>query len=91
MVTPRYFALGLISNNKLLGLNWIHNISNKVVVKVSKVAKIRDRYNQVPHLTQDTNIKQYQYNKKYQAIIKFNHGMFYRQTVIIGFKDPVFP
>ena len=24
-------------------------------VKVSKVAKIRNRYNQVPHLTQDTN------------------------------------
>ena len=26
-------------------------------VKVSKVAKIRNRYNQVPHLTQDTNGK----------------------------------
>ena len=25
------------------------------VFKVSKVAKIRNRYNQVPHLTQDTN------------------------------------
>ena len=25
--------------------------------KVSKVAKIRNRYNQVPHLTQDTNGK----------------------------------
>ena len=25
--------------------------------KVSKVAKIRNRYNQVPHLTQDTNEK----------------------------------
>ena len=24
-------------------------------LKVSKVAKIRNRYNQVPHLTQDTN------------------------------------
>ena len=24
-------------------------------MKVSKVAKIRNRYNQVPHLTQDTN------------------------------------
>ena len=26
-------------------------------MKVSKVAKIRNRYNQVPHLTQDTNGK----------------------------------
>ena len=25
------------------------------MIKVSKVAKIRNRYNQVPHLTQDTN------------------------------------
>ena len=27
------------------------------IIKVSKVAKIRKRYNQVPHLTQDTNGK----------------------------------
>ena len=27
------------------------------IKKVSKVAKIRNRYNQVPHLTQDTNGK----------------------------------
>ena len=27
------------------------------LVEVSKVAKIRNRYNQVPHLTQDTNGK----------------------------------
>ena len=27
------------------------------LMKVSKVAKIRNRYNQVPHLTQDTNAK----------------------------------
>ena len=26
-------------------------------IRVSKVAKIRNRYNQVPHLTQDTNEK----------------------------------
>ena len=26
-------------------------------MKVSKGAKIRNRYNQVPHLTQDTNVK----------------------------------
>ena len=29
----------------------------KYILKVSKVAKIRNRYNQVPHLTQDTNGK----------------------------------
>ena len=28
-----------------------------MVIKVSKGAKIRNRYNQVPHLTQDTNGK----------------------------------
>ena len=28
-----------------------------MINKVSKVAKIRNRYNQVPHLTQDTNGK----------------------------------
>ena len=28
-----------------------------ILVKVSKGAKIRNRYNQVPHLTQDTNRK----------------------------------
>ena len=30
---------------------------NILLVKVSKGAKIRNRYNQVPHLTQDTNGK----------------------------------
>ena len=29
-----------------------------LLTKVSKGAKIRDRYNQVPHLTQDTNGKE---------------------------------
>ena len=32
-------------------------LSESTLVKVSKVAKIRNRYNQVPHLTQDTNGK----------------------------------
>ena len=31
--------------------------SNSALVKVSKGAKIRNQYNQVPHLTQDTNGK----------------------------------
>ena len=41
-------------------LDDILNINNDYLdnmVKVSKVAKIRKRYNQVPHLTQDTNGK----------------------------------
>ena len=29
--------------------------SSNAIIKVSKGAKIRNRYNQVPHLTQDTN------------------------------------
>ena len=34
-----------------------HNKLAKRVTKVRKSAKIRNRYNQVPHLTQDTNGK----------------------------------
>ena len=37
-------------NDLLVGIDLL-------VYKVSKVAKIRNRYNQVPHLTQDTNGK----------------------------------
>ena len=32
-------------------------VNMSVVIKVSKGAKIRNQYNQVPHLTQDTNGK----------------------------------
>ena len=35
----------------------INNVYFDNMVKVSKGAKIRNRYNQVPHLTQDTNGK----------------------------------
>ena len=41
-------------------LEFISNLSKHVlviIIKVSKGAKIRNRYNQVPHLTQDTNGK----------------------------------
>ena len=31
--------------------------ASKIILKVSKGAKIRNLYNQVPHLTQDTNGK----------------------------------
>ena len=33
------------------------SINDRRLIKVSKGAKIRSRYNQVPHLTQDTNGK----------------------------------
>ena len=42
---------------KLIKINKIHTKINDSELKVSKVAKIRNRYNQVPHLTQDTNGK----------------------------------
>ena len=35
----------------------IYRLYNKLYLKVSKGAKIRNQYNQVPHLTQDTNGK----------------------------------
>ena len=38
--------------------SWNNSIGNKLLdIKVSNGAKIRNRYNQVPHLTQDTNGK----------------------------------
>ena len=35
----------------------LQKLSHTHSIKVSKGAKIRNRYNQVPHLTQDTNAK----------------------------------
>ena len=49
------FTVSEKSSNKSM-----HNFNEKgnaCLVKVSKGAKIRNRYNQVPHLTQDTNGK----------------------------------
>ena len=37
--------------------NPVIRVFQLVIAKVSKGAKIRNRYNQVPHLTQDTNGK----------------------------------
>ena len=65
------YSLGIVSKNILLeGLNrfhgapttplvqmWINTHRYLVFMKVSKDAKIRNRYNQVPHLTQDINGK----------------------------------
>ena len=56
-----YFAMG---KNKLIkGVDqtvWMHRLVCAFVfrlLQISKVAKIRNRYNQVPHLTMDTNGK----------------------------------
>ena len=49
-----------------------------VTFKVSKGAKIRNRYNQVPHLTQDTNGKvtksQYVSTNESQEVSPFSEG-----------------
>ena len=37
--------------------SWLFLQVTRTTIKVSKGAKIRNRYNQVPHLTQDTNGK----------------------------------
>ena len=41
----------------ILGSLWNFETITGSLMKVSKGAKIRNRYNQVPHLTQDTNGK----------------------------------
>ena len=51
-----------VKTEKDLGVTFDQNLKftdhiNNKVNKVSKGAKIRNRYNQVPHLTQDTNGK----------------------------------
>ena len=56
-----FVAVVIFSSNekcKHITCMWASGKARKhgfVVCKVSKVAKIRNRYNQVPHLTQDTN------------------------------------
>ena len=50
------------------------------ISKVSKVAKIRNRYNQVPHLTQDTNWKVTNSQKTFDRV--WHKGLLYKlQTV----------
>ena len=53
----------------------LHEMTNYLMrmnpVKVSKVAKIRNRYNQVPHLTQDTNGKVTNSHEDEQNLLPF--------------------
>ena len=59
-ITSRFLGLKckyqLFEENKRLRAVFLSN-SSTGDCKVSKGAKIRNRYNQVPHLTQDTNGK----------------------------------
>ena len=47
----------LVTSRYLDDILNINNVYFDSMVKVSNGAKIRNRYNQVPHLTQDTNGK----------------------------------
>ena len=47
----------MVEIDKLKDVLQAKQFSCKYKNKVSKGAKIRNRYNQAPHLTQDTNIK----------------------------------
>ena len=50
----------MVTKTILEGLNMFNDTNSPLILmwgKVSKCAKIRNRYNQVPHLTQDTNGK----------------------------------
>ena len=59
--------VGLLNLFKVLRVYLLHKrmpnsnkciqLCTKSIIKLSKGAKIRNRYNQVPHLTQDTNGK----------------------------------
>ena len=55
----RDFMLSLSDNNQTDIIETFNSTSRYLddLLKVSKGAKIRNRYNQVPHLTQDTNGK----------------------------------
>ena len=56
-------------------------------MKVSNGAKIRNRYNQVPHLTQDTNGKASELFRKYPKTPVFDHSnyrLFERISVVPG-------
>ena len=72
-----------------------YSIRYNKVIKVSKGAKIRNQYNQVPHLTQDTNgkvtnLQWYTKNKSQEAspflvgeikdLNKQRHNQRYKQT-----------
>ena len=67
-----------MDRNKIILLtNYVYFFKQKICllgyVKVSKGAKIRKRYNQVPHLTQDTNEKVRRHNES-QEVSPFPAG-----------------
>ena len=54
--------------------------STCLVVKVSKGAKIRNRYNQAPYLTQDTNGKVT--NSQFKPITVYRYGFLFNCTMV---------
>ena len=58
-----------------------------LIIKVSNGAKIRNRYNQVPHLTQDTNGKVTNSQKTPQTKAKRSEVKYVLKRVSFGSKD----
>ena len=55
-----FIGMEFLTHKNIVRVSWdrVQDILNLVLwFKISKDAKIRNRYNQVPHLTQDTNGK----------------------------------
>ena len=67
-----------------LGLQCLHKLPLR---KVSKGAKIRNRYNQVPHLTQDTNGKVTKRSLVYKWLMVEVYIQFRKQSLIIQFHN----
>ena len=61
-----------------LGLLFANFYLESIVVKVRKVAKISNRYNQVPHLTQDTT-----WESDKNTIKQGPRGQYFAQKVTI--------
>ena len=71
--SPSQELLDLAKKSDLLDIAdhyGLPNIKKTMLRKVSKVAKIRNRYNQVPHLTKDTNGKVTNSQKTPQTRVK---------------------
>ena len=49
-----FLIMHAFHSSRYLQSKWMLVFSHASMVKVRKVAKVRNRYNQVPHLTQDT-------------------------------------
>ena len=59
-------CLQILNTTIIFGNNKGHTLRALCAYKVSKGAKIRNRYNQVPHLTQHTNGKVTNYSRHHK-------------------------